>query len=268
MSDPVIDLLATEWSTLDELCSRLDDVDWGRDTDLPGWTVRDVVSHIIGTERMLAGDPAPPAPDPVPPHVHNPIGEANEAWVAERRDRSGEEVLAELREVTQRRLEQLRAMTPEDLDRVGFTPEGEGPYRQFMDIRLFDCWEHEQDIRRAVDRPGHMDGPIAERAIAKVAAAAGYVVGKKADAPQGTSVVFDVRGPVTLAVPVLVEGRARILDEAPPDPTVRITLPTELYNVLGCGRWTGGQAMATGDVDIRGDEELGIRVIDNMAFTI
>ena len=38
-------------------------------------------------------------------------------------------------------------MGTEDFDRVGFTPEGEGPYRAFMAIRVFDCWEHEQDIR-------------------------------------------------------------------------------------------------------------------------
>jgi uncharacterized protein (TIGR03083 family) len=267
MTEPVIELLATEWAAIDELCRDLAPEDWDRPTDCPGWSVRDQISHIIGTERMLLGDERPPAA-PGGAHVRNPIGESNEAWVEARRTRPGPEVLDEMREVTAARLEALRSMTTEEFDREGFTPEGPGPYRAFMEIRLFDCWEHEQDIRRAVGRPGHLDGPIAAMAVAKVAAAAGYVVGKKAAAPEGSSVVFEVHGPVELTVPVLVEGRARILDDAPPDPTVRIRLDAEAYNALGCGRWSGEQAMSTGRVTLEGDDELGRRVVDNMAFTI
>lgn len=268
VTEPVIELLATEWSSIDELCRDLTPDEWDRITDCPGWTVRDQVSHMIGTERMLAGDAAPAAPPSVGDHVRNPIGESNEAWVDARRDRPGADVLTEFRQVTASRLDQLRAMSAEDFDREGFTPEGPGPYRRFMEIRLFDCWEHEQDIRRAVGRPGHLDGPIAAAAVTKVAAAAGYVVGKKAGAPDGASVVFDVHGPVELVVPVLVEGRARVLDDAPTDPTVTIRLDTEAYNALGCGRWSGEHAVSTGRVEIHGDEALGRRVVDNMAFTI
>lgn len=268
MSEPVIAQLATEWATIDELCRGLEPAEWDIESDCPGWTVRDLVSHMIGTERMLAGDPAPTAPDAVGAHVRNPIGEANEAWVDARRGLTGEEVLAEFRDVTHRRLEQLNAMGPEDFDRIGFTPEGEGPYRAFMEIRLFDCWEHEQDIRRAVGRHGHLDGPIAAAAIAKVASSAGYVVGKKAAAPEGSTVVFEVHGPVEMTVPVLVEGRARVLDEVPLDPTATIRLDTETYNALGCGRWSGERAMATGRVELAGDPDLARRVVDNMAFTI
>ena len=43
---------------------------------------------------------------------------------------------------------------PTKWDEEGFTPEGPGPYRQFMAIRVFDCWYHDQDIREALDRPG------------------------------------------------------------------------------------------------------------------
>ena len=97
MTEPVIDQLAAEWAAIDELCRGLDDAEWDLATDCPGWTVRDQISHIIGTERVLAGESGPPAPATAGPHVRNPIGEANEAWVAERRGRPGSEVLAELR---------------------------------------------------------------------------------------------------------------------------------------------------------------------------
>ncbi|HSL56639.1 MAG TPA: maleylpyruvate isomerase family mycothiol-dependent enzyme, partial [Acidimicrobiales bacterium] len=186
MSDEIIQQLEHEWRTVDELCASLTDDEWDTPTDLPGWTVRDNVAHMIGTERMLAGDPAPAATAPGE-HVRNPIGEANEAWVAHYRDRPGAEVLEEFRQVTAARLATLRAMSPDDWAKEGFTPEGPGPYAKFMAIRVFDCWEHEQDIRRAVGRPGHLEGPIAEMAIDKVVASAGYVVGKKAGAPEGTT---------------------------------------------------------------------------------
>lgn len=269
MSQETIEQLEREWRIIDELCSSMREDEWDRPTDLPGWTVRDNVAHMIGTERMLAGDAAPEAPSSVGDHVRNPIGEANEAWVAHYRQRSGAEVLDEFRAVTARRLEQLRAMTPEEWAREGFTPEGPGPYAKFMAIRVFDCWEHEQDIRRALGRPGHLEGDIAEAAVDKVAAAAGYVVGKRAGAPEGSTVVFEVRGPVERVVPVqVVEGRARVLDEAPADPTVRLVLDTEAYNALGCGRWSGQRALDEGRATIEGDDELGRRVLGAMAFTI
>lgn len=268
MTEPVIDLLSAEWSAIDDLCQDLSDEEWATATDCPGWTVRDQVSHMIGTERMLAGDSAPAAPATLGSHVANPIGEANEAWVDARRSTPGPEVLDEFRHVTANRLSQLRAMAPEDFDRVGFTPEGEGPYRRFMDIRVFDCWVHEQDIRRAIDRPGHLDGPIASASVHKIAAAAGYIVGKKAGAPDGATVVFDVHGPTEVVVPVVVEGRARVLDEVPTDPTVTIRLDTSTYVALGCGRWDADRALADGDVRIDGDEALGRTILGNMSFTL
>ena len=50
-------------------------------TDCPGWTVRDQVSHLIGIERILLGDPSPPAPDPLPGHVSGEVAAMNEASI-------------------------------------------------------------------------------------------------------------------------------------------------------------------------------------------
>ncbi|MGY6501685.1 MAG: maleylpyruvate isomerase family mycothiol-dependent enzyme [Acidimicrobiales bacterium] len=268
MTDRVIELLQQEWDALIALGEQLGAEEWDVPTDLPGWTVRDVYNHVIGTERMLSGADTPSPPAALGDHVRNPIAEINEAWVASRRDRTGTEVVDELREVTALRAAQLGAMSDADLDAVGFTPEGEGPYRRFMSIRVFDCWEHEQDVRRATGRPGHLDGPVAAHAINEVTSKLGYVVGKKAGAPDGTTVVFDLTGSLPRILPVFVDGRARILDHEPSARDVTIHLDTETFNALGCGRWTPEQARARGHVRIDGDEELGRRVLDNMAFTI
>ena len=163
----MIALFEDVWGDVIALCDGLSDEQWARPTDCPGWSVQDNVAHMIGTELMLGGG-QPSANDDVgeAPHVRNDIGKANERWIASYRDMAGAAVLDEFRSVTARRLDDLRALTGADWDREGFTPEGPGPYRQFMAIRVFDCWYHDEDIREALDRPGYLEGPVADHSLA------------------------------------------------------------------------------------------------------
>ncbi|MHB1582931.1 MAG: maleylpyruvate isomerase family mycothiol-dependent enzyme [Acidimicrobiales bacterium] len=266
--EPVVDALDEVWRSTADACRDLSDDDWDRATDCPGWTVRDNLSHLIGIERMLLGEPAPAFDGPMPGHVRNPIGESNEAWVAERRRRPGADVLAEFEEVTARRLGELAAMEPERFDVVGWSPVGQVPYREFMDIRVLDSWAHEQDVRRAVGRPGGRGGAGESVTLRRSAAAMGYVVAKKVGAPDGTSVAWEVRGPVPTTVAVVVEGgRGRVVDRAPEAPTVRLELDAETFCRLGLGRVRADQ-LEPGSVGVVGDEGLGRRVLDQMAFMI
>src|SRR5262249_22121517 len=83
--EPLIDLLASVWASISAVCRDLDDKQWGASTDCPGWSVKDNVAHMIGTERLLLGD-APPAVDiGDSSHVRNDIGRVNEAWITQRR---------------------------------------------------------------------------------------------------------------------------------------------------------------------------------------
>jgi uncharacterized protein (TIGR03083 family) len=159
-------------------------------------------------------------------------------------------------------------MTKDEWDKEGFTPEGPGPYRQFMAIRVFDSWYHEQDIREAVGADGDLDGPVATLSVERIARGLPYVVGKKAGAPQGTTVVFEVSGPTATTVSIGVEGRAAVLDQVPANPTVRLALDSRTYARLAGGRWTGQRALDDNRVTISGDRELGERIVRDMAFTI
>jgi len=233
--------------------------------------VQDNVAHMIGTERMLSGEqPEAPAVEGAP-HVRNDIGKANEQWIASYRNMSGAAVLDEFRAVTARRLDALRALSADDWDREGFTPEGPGPYRLFMAIRVFDCWYHDQDIREAIDAPGYLVGAVADMSLARIPPKGlPYVVGKKAGAPPDTTVVFDVAGvpPMVSTVQVPPEGRAVLLDAPPSSPTVTLAMDRRTFARLAGGRWSGDQARAQGEVRVDGDQELGNRIVDNMAFTI
>jgi uncharacterized protein (TIGR03083 family) len=275
MTEPLILRLEEVWADVAGLCDGLSADEWATPTECPGWSVFDNVAHMIGTERLLAGEQPSAVADGADgadaAHVRNDIGRANEAWIASYRGWSGAQLLDEFRSVTARRLETLRAMTTEQWDAEGFTPEGPGPYRLFMEIRVFDCWYHDEDIREALARPGFLDGPVADLSLGRIPPKAlGYVVGKKAGAPAGSVVVFVVEGaaPIVAAISVPPEGRAVLLAGTPDDPTVRITTDRRTFARLAGGRWTGAHARARGVVRVEGDAELGDRVVDNMAFTI
>ncbi|MER3521276.1 MAG: hypothetical protein C4317_03315 [Acidimicrobiia bacterium] len=267
-----IDVLESVWASIDELCSGLSAHEWDLPTDCPGWTVKDQVSHIIGTESMLAGKPTPDQEVVPRPYVKNRIGEMNEVHVEARRRLPPEEVLAEFRSITQERLEDLRNMSLEEFGRQVMTPEGPGSYLDFMKIRVFDCWVHEQDIRRAVKKPGNLAGKAARNAVSRCFKAMPYVVEKKAAFPEGASVTFvisyrDTPPPDKLTVTVK-SGRGIAVDSFEALPSVKFRSDVGTYVALCSGRINPRTSLKEGIVELAGDETLGYRLIDNLAFVI
>ena len=256
------------WASLDALLAGLDDADWSRPTNLPGWDVKAVVAHVIGTESMLLGEAAPEVTvdDTAHPHVRNDIGRFNEAWVVAMADDAPADVLEHFRSRVAGRTDALAATTDESWAAVGFTPAGQDTYGRFMRIRAFDCWLHEQDIRDAVGRPGGEDGPAARAALDEITGIMGYVVGKQAGAPQGSRVRFELTGPAARTIDVEVADRAAVVDELSGPPTVTLTMPAGVFARLGGGRVDPDTVRD--EVTIDGDEELGEQIVDNMAFTI
>lgn len=265
--DRIVDALADELACLDELLTELPEDDWTRPTACPGWDVRANVAHILGTEAMLAGEPTPPTDVDVTalPHVRNEIAAVNEAWILSLADVPTSEVLARFRTVTTERLVALRAMPDDEWSAETFTPAGPDSYARFMRIRVFDCWMHEQDIRDAVGRPGHTAGLPVEVALDEMASALGYVVGKKAGLPDGTSVTFSLTAGADRDVHVLVDGRAAVVEalDGPATTTLRTSVHT--FSRLAGGRMTAADAP---DVEVGGDVGLGRTVLEGLAYTI
>ena len=199
--------------------------------------------------------------------MKNAVGQFNENSISIRRDQPGVAVLAEFVDVTSQRLRLLGSMSAEDFDRVGWSPIGDIPYRQFMTVRLFDSWSHEQDIRRALDRPGHLTGPVVDAVLAWHARSLGYIVGKKAGAPDGSIVVFSVSGPTAADYVIEVrDGRASVVEKASGAPTATLTLDTEAFIALLGGRWSATNAEARGRVDYSGDAALARTVAGSMGY--
>ena len=274
----ITDLLEAEWQAIAELCAYLTDAEWDTPTQCPGWSARDNVSHIIGTERMLLGETPPEIAIDIESeeyaHVKNDIGAANEKWIQERRSRPGAEVLAEFKEVAARRIAALREMSQDDFDAPSWTPAGQDTYGRFMQIRLFDSWTHEQDIRQAIGRQGHLSGPVVDETLAEVCKAMGFVVGKLGSAQPDSRVEIHLAGETSAIIRVERVGdepRCSVVDEfSQGEATVSISLDFELFMRLIAGRVDNAEAMTSaiseGSASIAGDTKAGERIAHHLAY--
>ncbi len=265
--DRTVELLRGEFAALRSLAATLDAEQWEVPTCLPGWTVRDVLAHVIGTESMLCGEQVPVVDVSRLDHVRNPIAETNERWVESMRRSSGDEMQARLADVTDRRLAALDAMTQEEFDAPSWTPVGnDETYGRFMRIRHFDCFMHENDVRAAVGTGLREDVDDLRSSLDEVETGLGYIVGRRAALPDGSRVAIAVTGPVSTTYLIAVDGRASIVPSLDGPPTVGLELPASAFL-----RLTGGRNDGTTPPDaihLSGDRALGERLVANLAFTI
>ncbi len=265
--DRIVTLLGSEWSALADLLGGLDADAWAAPA-LPGWDVHDVVAHMVGTESALDGAAFPPVPDGTEfgAHVRNDIGRANEAWIISLRGLSHADLLAEFLAITARRLAALTAMPAEEFFAPSWTPAGDATFGRWMEIRVFDCWMHEQDIRVATGLTGHENGPEAEQSLAEVIGALGYIIGKRGRAPDGSSVLISLTGPIERDLSVVTAGRAKVVDALDGEPTATIALSSSLFLRLAGGREDPEAALDR--ITLGGDVALARQLATNLAFTI
>lgn len=230
---------------------------WDAPSLCPGWTCKDALIHVTAAERAFAEW----TPSPEPPMA------AITAHARELRRQRGGQVIDAFDRVTAQRLEQLRALSEADLDTVCWSPAGQGPYRRYMEIRVFDHWAHEHDIRIPLGLPARVDGLGARISVNEAHIAFGYLVGKRAALPEGTSATVHVTGPAGRDLHAVVEGRAKVVDHLD-HPTCSITTDLLTFELLCCGRIDPDGPLADGRVTLDGDLDLAERLARNLAFTI
>lgn len=270
-SDVLAGLFAV-WDDIGVLLDELAETDWQAPSPLPGWDVKAVVSHMIGTESFLAGVAAPQPDIDVKTleHVRNDIGAMNECWVRHLSGESGAEVVARFRAVTNARRTVLESLSADDWNAVTPTPAGPDTYGRFMRVRVFDCWMHEQDIRVGLNRPSsdeELAGPASQLALDEISSTMGFVVGKRGNAPDGSRVLFELTGPLARTIRVSVDGRAQVVDDfGGQDPTATVRL-----DGLQFTRLAGGRPMCAGrgqDIAFEGDRDVAQRIVERLNFVI
>ncbi|MEJ8649248.1 MULTISPECIES: maleylpyruvate isomerase family mycothiol-dependent enzyme [Streptomyces] len=263
-----IDAWTHSIEAITELVTPLVEGEWNRATGLPGWSVRDVVSHVIGLECEMLGDPRPIHTLPRDLyHVRSESARRMEVQVDVRRHHTAPEMLSELEYTVIRRSRQLRNESRQP-DAVVRSPLGEDRSLEFvLQQRAFDVWVHEQDLRRVLGKPGNLDSPgayVTRDLLVKVLPG---IVAKRAQAPADSAVVFDVSGPLEFlrTVRLDAEGNATIDGSVSLGPTVTLALDWDTFHQLACGRVR--PAAVAEQVKIDGDHELAQAILDNFAIT-
>jgi uncharacterized protein (TIGR03083 family) len=247
-----------------DLLEELPEDEWATPTDLAGWDVKACAAHTAHLEGMLAGNPEETAEVGEPAHVTGPMGLYTEIGVVNRRDASTDSIINELREAVTKRHTALVADPPTDGDARPEHIFGRVPWtvRTLLRNRPLDVWMHEQDVRRAVGRPGNLDNAPARHTAEYLAESLGYVLAKRVGAPAGTTLVLDMAGSAPFAFEVDDNGRGQRV--APPaDPTVRLRMDRESFIRLAGGRC----AAEPGRVTVEGDQALAARVLESIATT-
>lgn len=248
--------------------------DFDRATECPGWTVKDQISHIVGSEKRLAGTPTPRAEVSDQPHIRNKNGLINEQDVAARRPLPGHDVVAELAAYLPVRMEQLQAEQSLDVV-VGGALGPDMTLREHLTHRIMEVWCHEQDIRAALERPGDLDTPAAALFTAAVLEALPRIVAREAGINPGHAVILDVTGPLLARDGVrvcldqhgepcaepLFSGHDRH-DGLVPEDVTTIHLTTEAMTRRASGRRATDEITYT----VTGDEPTARAVLDALVI--
>lgn len=266
--DRAVALLQGEFAALGGLCRQLAPEEWSAPSSLPGWTLHDVLAHVVGTESALLGASVPSVEPPSLERLRNPIAEVNEVWVESMRLWSDGQLLDRFEEVTEERLAALGGMSQADFDAPSWTPVGrDETYGRFMRIRHFDCYMHEHDMRLAVGRGPRLDGADIASCLDEVATGIGYIVGRRAALPAGSRVRIDLSGAGARTLLVAVGERAELTDALDGPPTVALTLPAARFLRLVGGR-EDPDPEVLGPVELAGERALAEQLVANLAFTI
>jgi uncharacterized protein (TIGR03083 family) len=262
MTDPSTMRRALEdsFDAFETLGPTLTTAEWETQSLCPDWDVRAVFEHVVGIENALVSW-IPDAADTPPPFSRA------STFAKEVADLDAPAFLERVRDVFDRRRQDLATIDASDLNRPSWTPVGPGSYGRFMEIRVFDFWVHERDISTPLGRPTEDTGARAEIALAEVEGSLGYIVGKKVGLPDGRSIVFHLSGPLERDIAVVVDGRAKVVEHLT-RPDVEIRTDTRTFMQLACGRIDPQDAIDAGHIAWRGDSEFGERAARNLKFTM
>ncbi|KEG41111.1 MULTISPECIES: maleylpyruvate isomerase family mycothiol-dependent enzyme [Streptomyces althioticus group] len=269
---PALQPYADAWShsieAISELVQPLPEADWNRRTPCPGWSVRDVVSHVIGLDSEMYGDPRPIHTLPRDLfHVINDHQRYMEMQVDVRRHHTAPEMTSELELMIIRRNRQLRNESRDPGTKVRGPLGTELTLEESMRRHAFDVWAHEQDLRTALGRPGDLDSPGALVARDVLLDELPRVVADLAQAPRSSAVVVDVHGPVEFlrTVRVDIQGRGTLETAPALGPAATLTLDWETYVRLACGRVTVDSVADR--IKTEGDQDLAAAILRHFTVT-
>lgn len=241
-----VDPITTYKEAMTDIIGLLSDItprQWESPTPCPGWTVADIAAHLIDLDAMVInGSMVDHEPQwESLPHVINGSSKFTERGVDFRRGTSSTDLIEQLTSTSQELIEHLRL---HGLEFQVPWVKGEISVDQFLSMRSFDIWVHEQDIRSALGIPGNLGSNAAKNSAQRMISSLPLIWGKKVGAPPGSVITVHIMGPEIVGTTNIVvnsDGRATftaftdsVRESESDQNTVFMSWPS--FNDAFCGR--------------------------------
>ena len=210
-----------------ELLGALDDDQWRAPSRCDGWTVQDVVSHLIGTNQFwamsigagLAGTPtrflATFDPVATPAQMVEPL-----------RAQQPTAVLAQFADSVEALASAVEGIGPDELTgTVVESPPGHVSLTSLLLHALWDAWIHERDILLPLGRTQERHDDELTCCLAYAAALGPTFQAMTGSTREGTLVVDATDPDLVVVVDTGATARVRIGGDPPSSPTARLTGP-------------------------------------------
>ena len=194
--------------------------------------------------------------------MKNDIGKANERWVEARRSWSGADAFAEFRAATGERIARCGPSTTTASAPTRGRPWARAPSASCSGSASSTRGSTSRTCAARSAAPATWIRRPRPRRTAMMCDVMPYVVGKKVGAPDGSTVVLMLTGPLVRTVAVGVVRRPRPAPRDPPDPpTVSSRWRPRPSRRLACGRARPRGDAGHGRSRIEGDVDLGGQIV-------
>ena len=249
-----------------ELLRSLSPQDWERQTISPQWKVKDVVAHLLDTQLRklsLARDGWAEKAEVIrsPADLVALINRLNAEGVAFCRRLSPAVLISMMATASQDSADYHQSLDPFAPAKFAVSWAGEESSLNWFDTarELTERWHHQQQIRLAVDRPGIMTPELYHPVLDCFMRGLPHAY-RDVPAEPETALLFEIAGECGGTWHLLREGHSwRLVDAPPGKPAAQVTFPQEIAWRI----FTKGieRTAAAAQVRVRGDHELGLRIL-------
>ena len=251
---------------LERFLETLGPDDWTRPSACEGWTVADVVAHLVerGAQmpdqiaRGLAGDTSPsPGTPPGPPTSEDQFREDLGRGAVELRMRLGDRLGAELSDQNRRFNQVIEELGPQDWDTPCYHHLRLETVRSKVDIRLTELAMHEWDIRWAFDPSVQLPGEFLPGMVNTAYRAARRAFRPDPNRTKPVRYRFEIGEPVNTTDDVVLSSEGVVYDSSPQgNADVVFQSDARTYVMTIFGRLKMDDALASGAMSAEGDPQL------------
>jgi uncharacterized protein (TIGR03083 family) len=265
-AEETVKILIAESERLKQYLTSLPPEAWSKPSACGRWEVRDVVAHLAGgaefctdvISRGLQGDVSPPAGRPAPGSANAASSaEGNAQRVIARRERLGDQVLANFLTANDQLNHLLASLSPQDWAKPHYSALGITPLRHRPADRLLELAVHGWDIRSRLEPDAHLSDeslPIVLGVILGPVIRWLFHPGPKLPAPIRYRVALTGGG--ASEHDMVVDGeQARVEPAGTAVANVSFRCDTETFVLLMLGRLTLPEALAQHRLGAAGETE-------------